>query len=69
MRESIKNRIDAVRRGEVPEGYRTERAMLFPNEWGDPVPLNTVLGSLYTLRDTASRHICSRNKWRTMQTA
>lgn len=33
MRESIKNRIDAVRRGEVPEGYRTERAMLFPNEW------------------------------------
>ena len=43
MRESIKNRIDAVRRGEVPEGYRTERAMLFPNEWGDPVPLNTVL--------------------------
>ena len=43
MRESIKNRIDAVRRGEVPEGYRTERAMLFPNEWGNPVALNTVL--------------------------
>lgn len=43
MKESIKNRIDAVRRGEVPEGYRTERAMLFPNEWGDPVTLNTVL--------------------------
>lgn len=43
MKESIKNRIDAVRRGEVPEGYRTERAMLFPNEWGDPVALNTVL--------------------------
>lgn len=33
MRESIKNRIDAVRRGEVPEGYRTERAMLFPNSY------------------------------------
>lgn len=43
MKESIKKRIEAVRRGEVPEGYSTDRAMLFPNEWGEPVALNTVL--------------------------
>lgn len=43
MRESIKKRIEAVRRGEVPEGYSMERAMLFPDEWGTPVTLNTVL--------------------------
>lgn len=43
MREDIKKRIEAVRQGEVPEGYSTDRAMLFPNEWGEPVALNTVL--------------------------
>ena len=43
MRESIKKRIEAVRHGEVPEGYSMERAMLFPDEWGTPVTLNTVL--------------------------
>ena len=43
MKESIKKRIEAVRRGEVPEGYSTEHAMLFPDEWGTPVALNTVL--------------------------
>lgn len=43
MKESVKKRIEAVRRGEVPEGYGMERAMLFPNEWGKPVALATVL--------------------------
>lgn len=43
MRDEIKKRIEAVRRGEVPEGYSTERTMLFPNEWGKLVALNTVL--------------------------
>jgi len=43
MKESIKKRIEAVRRGEVPEKYSTEHAMLFPDEWGTPVALNTVL--------------------------
>lgn len=43
MREKIKKRIESVRRGEVPEGYSIERAMLYPNDWGEPVPLNTVL--------------------------
>ena len=43
MKESIKKRIEAVRHGEVPEKYSTERAMLFPDEWGTPVALNTVL--------------------------
>ena len=43
MKESIKKRIEVVRCGEVPEGYSADRAMLFPNEWGEPVALNTVL--------------------------
>ena len=43
MKESIKKRIEAVRRGKVPEKYSTERAMLFPDEWGTPVALNAVL--------------------------
>lgn len=43
MREDIKNRIEAVRNGQVPEGYGMERAMLYPSDWGQPVPLNTVL--------------------------
>lgn len=43
MNESIKKRIKAVRRGEVPEGYSIERAMLFSNEWGEPTALATVL--------------------------
>ena len=33
MKEEIKNRIEAVRRGEVPEGYRRTRAGYMPNEW------------------------------------
>lgn len=33
MKESIKKRIEAVRRGEVPEGYRRTRAGLMPLEW------------------------------------
>lgn len=33
MREDIKKRIDAVCRGEVPEGYRRTRAGLMPLEW------------------------------------
>ena len=43
MNETIKQRIDAVRRGEVPMGYATERAMLYPLDWGDPTGLNAVL--------------------------
>lgn len=33
MNESIKKRIEAVRRGEVPEGYITENHQLRPAEW------------------------------------
>ena len=43
MKDEIRKRIDAVRRGEVPEGYSMDRAMLYPDDWGNPVPLNTVL--------------------------
>ena len=43
MRDEIRERIEAVRRGDVPEGYSMERAMLYPDDWGTPVQLNTVL--------------------------
>ncbi len=35
MEESIKKRIEAVRRGETPEGYRRTRAGLMPLDWDD----------------------------------
>ena len=43
MNGEIRKRIEAVRRGEVPEGYSMDRAMLYPDDWVPPVPLNTVL--------------------------
>ena len=43
MREEIKARIEAVRHGEVPDRYATERAMLYPLDWGNPTALDTVL--------------------------
>lgn len=39
MKESIKKRIEAVNRDEVPEGYRVENGYLIANEW-KTVPLN-----------------------------
>ena len=43
MNEFIRQRISAVQQGHVPVGYRMEKAMLYPDDWGNPVPLNTVL--------------------------
>lgn len=40
MKESIKKRIEAVRRGEVPDGYRIENGYLIPDDW-KTVPLNS----------------------------
>ena len=40
MKESIKKRIEAVRRGEVPDGYRVESGYLIPDDW-KTVPLNS----------------------------
>ena len=40
MKESIKKRIEAVHRGEVPEGYRVENGYLIPDDW-KTVPLNS----------------------------
>ena len=34
MTPSIKQRIEQIQCGEVPEGYSMERAMLYPNDWG-----------------------------------
>ena len=35
MKESIKKRIEAVRRGEVPEGYKRTDLGVMPEEWSD----------------------------------
>lgn len=40
MREDIKKRIEAVRQGEVPDGYRVENGYLIPDEW-ETVSLNS----------------------------
>ena len=40
MKESIKKRIEAVRRGEVPEGYRLENGYLISDDW-KTTPLNS----------------------------
>lgn len=40
MKESIKKRIAAVRRGEVPDGYRVENGYLIPDDW-KTVPLKS----------------------------
>lgn len=40
MKESIKKRIEAVRRGEVPDGYRIENGYLISDDW-KTVPLNS----------------------------
>jgi len=37
MREEIKKRIESIRRGEVPEGYRRTRAGVMPLDWQDNV--------------------------------
>lgn len=43
MTPSIKQRIEQIQCREVPEGYSMERAILYPNDWGTPVRLNTIL--------------------------
>ena len=47
MKESIKKRIEAVRRGEVPNGYRRDKLGIVPTEWEDKV-----LGDILTQRKT-----------------
>ena len=51
MKEEIKIRIEAVRRGEVPEGYKRENGYIIPAEW------NTAeLKNMFT-RSTKKNHI------------
>ncbi len=42
MRDTIKQRIEQVRRGEVPKGYQRNKSFISPNDW-ELLPLNTVL--------------------------
>ena len=41
MKESIKKRIEAVRRGEVPEGYAETAAGCIPDDWSS-APLSEI---------------------------
>ena len=43
MNKEIQERINVVQGGSIPKGYKKVRHMLFPDDWGDPVALNTVL--------------------------
>ncbi len=43
MREEIKQRIEQIRRGEVPEGYKKTKLGVVPNEWED-----TLFSDLFT---------------------
>lgn len=45
MNEEIKNRINQIRRGELPEGYKKSRAGVSPSEW-----TTLRLGDIYTER-------------------
>ena len=71
MRESIKNRIDAVRRGEVPEGYRRTRAGLMSLDWQDGIAAKDVFrnytnkkhnGEFQVLSATQDRGIIPRSE-------
>lgn len=43
MRDEIRERIEAVRRGEVPEGYIKEHSIIYPADWGCLTQLSAVL--------------------------
>ena len=43
MDKIIKDRIDAIRQGRIPEGYNHIRYMVYPKDWGEPCALNSVL--------------------------
>jgi type I restriction enzyme S subunit len=42
MKVEIKRRIEAIKQGEVPKGYKKTKGMLYPDKW-DFVQLNSVL--------------------------
>ena len=43
MNKEIKERIETINKGEVPDGYKKEKWQLFPEDWCKPSLLNTVL--------------------------
>lgn len=43
MDKIIKDRIDAIRQGRIPKGYNRNRYILYPEDWGEPCPLYSVL--------------------------
>ena len=42
MKQEIKERVERIRKGEVPEGYRKTKVGIIPEEW-KVVPTNKVL--------------------------
>ena len=43
MNKEIKERIETIKKGKVPDGYKKEKWQLFPEDWCKPSLLNTVL--------------------------
>ena len=43
MNKEIKERIETINKGKVPDGYKKEKWQLFPEDWCKPSLLNTVL--------------------------
>lgn len=71
MEESIKSRIGAVRRGEVPEGYRRTRAGIMPFDWQSNFAAKDIFrnhtdkkhnGEFQVLSATQDRGIIPRSK-------
>ena len=59
MRESIKKRIDAVRSGEVPEGYRRTRAGLMPLDWQEDLAAKDVFRNYTNKKHNGEFHVLS----------
>lgn len=43
MTEEIKARVELIKKSKLPVGYARKRELIYPQDWGNPVRLNTVL--------------------------
>lgn len=59
MKEEIKKRIEAVRRGEVPEGYCRTRAGYMPNEWDQEIRAKDVFKNYTNKRHGGNYEVLS----------
>lgn len=59
MTEEIKNRIEAIRHGEVPKGYRGTRAGYMPNEWDQEIRAKDVFKNYTNKRHGGNYEVLS----------